>query len=90
MSSMRGREAPGACIHTRIHARPCAPTHAPHLPSNVRGGWWGGKWLPFGLTAFIARVVVKAVDRRVKKTLDHKINVKVIFFFKLNEDIPSR
>ena len=32
----------------------------------------------------------KAVDRRVKKTLDHKINVKVIFFFKLNEDIPSR
>jgi len=27
----------------------------------------------------------KAVDRRVKKTLDHKINVKVIFFFKLKE-----
>ena len=32
----------------------------------------------------------KVVDRRVKKTLDHKIDVKVIFFFKLNEDIPSR
>jgi len=85
------KRGPGR-MHSHTHT--CTPLRAdartaPSLP-RTHGGWWGGKWLPFGLTAFIARVVVKAVDRRVKKTLDHKINVKVIFFFKLNEDIPSR
>ena len=55
------KRGPGR-MHSHTHT--CTPLRAdariaPSLP-RTHGGWWGGKWLPFGLTALLPEKVARS------------------------------
>ena len=48
-----------AFTHAYMHVLARRRTHSTFPPTYARG-WWGGKWLPFGLTALLPEKVARS------------------------------